>query len=208
MRTLLALYICIYILFIYEERPHNVDLCNVCLFVFLMIHWQQRPAKASQVSSIYNIYIYISLCIGEKLVFVLALCVHLRLHISYHEVKIDPKNLFKARAQGMGKGGHSVRCAIVCKVTGNRAGRTWGPFVSGPLTTVHAWCVGALAEVVTTWGDCANAWVGCEQASFPQVYPDYRPWKQAASSSFLSASYCRTKLGPLPFPAVGYLRDR
>lgn len=138
MRTLLALYICIYILFIYEERPHNVDLYNVFCLFFLMVHWQQRPAKSIASQVLFTIYIYISLCIGEKLVFVLALHVHHHIHISYLEVKIDPKNLSKARAQGMGNGGHSVRCAIVCKVTGNRAGRTWGPFVSGPLTTVHA----------------------------------------------------------------------
>lgn len=197
----------IYIIYIRRATTQRRPLQRFFVF-FLWYIGSSVQQKASQVSSIYNIYIYISLCIGEKLVFVLALCVTLRLHISYHEVKIDPKNLSKARAQGMGKGGQSVRCAIVCKVTGNRAGRTWGPFVSGPLTTVHAWSAGALAEVVTTWGDCANARVGCERASFPQAYQDCRPWKQAASSSSLSASYCRTKLGPLLFPAVGCLRDR
>lgn len=124
MRTLLALYICIYILFIYEERPHNVDLYNVCLF-FSYGTLAAASSKKHRKSSFYlqYIYIYFFMYKGEKSVFVLALCVHLRLHISYHEVKIDPKNLSKARAQGMGNGGHF--CPLCNRLQGYwKPGRT------------------------------------------------------------------------------------
>lgn len=151
MRTLLALYICIYILFfIYEERPHK---CRPLQRLFPCGTLAAASSKKSIAKSILcTIYIYISVCIREESFF----CLFSRsestcfLHRHYPEVQIDPKNRFKARAQVMGKGRSSVRCTIVCKVTGNRAGRTWGPFVSGPQATVRAWSAAALAEEVTT----------------------------------------------------------
>lgn len=70
LRTLLALYICIYILFIYEERPHNVDLYNVFLF-FSYGTLAAASSKKHRKSSFYlqYIYIYFFMYKGEKSVF-------------------------------------------------------------------------------------------------------------------------------------------
>lgn len=65
LRTLLALYICIYILFIYEERPHNVDLYNVFLFFSYGTLAAASSKKHRKSSSIYNIYIYFFMYRGE-----------------------------------------------------------------------------------------------------------------------------------------------
>lgn len=105
LRTLLALYICIYILFIYEERPHNVDLCNVfCLFVFSYGTLAAASSKKHRKSKSYlqYIYIYFFMYRGRSWYLFSRSTSTFRIHISYHEVKIDPKNLSKARAQGMG----------------------------------------------------------------------------------------------------------
>lgn len=64
----------IYIIYIRRATTQRRPLQRFLCF-FLWYIGSSVQQKASQVSSIYNIYIYISLCIGEKLVFVLALCV-------------------------------------------------------------------------------------------------------------------------------------
>lgn len=53
---------------------------------------------------------------------VLALCIHLRLHVSYHEVKIDPKNLTKPERKEWAK---EVSCPLCNRLQGYwKPGRT------------------------------------------------------------------------------------
>lgn len=117
-------YIYVYIYYLYTKSDHTTSTFTM-FFVFSYDTLAAASSKKHRKFKFYlqYIYIYFFMYKGEKSVFVLALCVHLRLHISYHEVKIDPKNLSKARAQGMGKGGHF--CPLCNRLQGYwKPGRT------------------------------------------------------------------------------------
>lgn len=116
LRTILALYICIYI--IYTKSDHTTSTFTTFSYCTLAAVSGKKHRKSVVISSIYNIYIYFFMYKGgRRSGFVLALNVHHSRDGIYFEV--DSGSLFEARAQGMGYRRSAVRCAIVCWVTEN-----------------------------------------------------------------------------------------
>lgn len=101
-----------------QRRPLQRFL-SVCLF-FLWYIGSSVQQKASQVSSIYNIYIYFFMYKGRSWYLFSRSAVHLRRHISYHMVKDRSQEFVKSPSA---RNGQRRSCCPLC----NRLQGYWKP---------------------------------------------------------------------------------